>query len=77
MLDLQSMRSEYKRAELDEGSVDASPFVQFEKWFDDAVSAMSPEPNAMVLATASAQNIPNIRSYLLKILDEKGLVLFS
>ena len=77
MLDLQSMRSEYKRAELDEGSVDASPFVQFEKWFDDAVSAMSPEPNAMVLATASAQNIPNIRSVLLKIFDEKGFVFFT
>ncbi|MDD2789700.1 MAG: pyridoxamine 5'-phosphate oxidase [Sulfurimonas sp.] len=77
MLDLQSMRSEYKRAQLDEESVDANPFLQFEKWFGEALSAKSLEPNAMVLATASVDSMPNIRTVLLKIFDEKGFVFFT
>jgi pyridoxamine 5'-phosphate oxidase len=77
MLDLQSMRVEYKRAQLDEDSVERTPFLQFEKWFKEAQNAMSPEPNAMLLATSSANNIPNIRAVLLKIFDEKGFVFFT
>jgi len=77
MLDLQSMRIEYKRARLDEDSVECTPFLQFEKWFKEAKNAMSPEPNAMLLATSSADNIPNIRAVLLKIFDEKGFVFFT
>jgi pyridoxamine 5'-phosphate oxidase len=77
MLDLQSMRVEYKRAQLDEQSVERTPFLQFEKWFKEAQNAMSPEPNAMLLATSSADNIPNIRAVLLKIFDEKGFVFFT
>jgi len=77
MLDLQSMRIEYKRARLDEDSVECTPFLQFEKWFKEAQNAMSPEPNAMLLATSSADNIPNIRAVLLKIFDEKGFVFFT
>jgi pyridoxamine 5'-phosphate oxidase len=77
MLDLQSMRVEYKRARLDEDSVERTPFLQFEKWFKEAQNAMSPEPNAMLLATSSANNIPNIRAVLLKIFDEKGFVFFT
>lgn len=77
MLDLQDMRRDYKRAELDEASVDANPFVQFEKWFKDAQSAEISEPNAMVVATANAKGMPNIRAVLLKIFDERGFVFFT
>lgn len=71
------MRREYKRSELDEHSVDANPFVQFEKWFSDAQNAQILEPNTMLLATSGAQNIPNIRAVLLKIFDERGFVFFT
>lgn len=71
------MRREYKRSELDEHSVDANPFVQFEKWFSDAQNAEILEPNTMLLATCGAQNIPNIRAVLLKIFDERGFVFFT
>ncbi len=77
MLNLQDMRREYKQSELDESSVDASPFVEFEKWFKEAQNAQILEPNTMLLATSSAQNIPNIRAVLLKIFDEKGFVFFT
>ena len=71
------MRREYKQNELDEHSVDANPFVQFEKWFSDAQNAQVLEPNSMLLATSGARNIPNIRAVLLKIFDERGFVFFT
>ena len=77
MLDLQDMRRDYKRSELDESSVNPSPFVQFEQWFDEVRRAELPEPNAMLLATANAQGMPNIRAVLLKIFDERGFVFFT
>lgn len=77
MLNLQDMRREYKQSELDESSVDESPFVEFEKWFKEAQNAQILEPNTMLLATSNVQNIPNIRAVLLKIFDEKGFVFFT
>jgi pyridoxamine 5'-phosphate oxidase len=77
MLDLQSMRREYRQAELDEAHVAPDPFVQFEQWFSEAQRAEVSEPNAMLLATASAEGIPNIRAVLLKIFDERGFVFFT
>ncbi len=77
MLHLQDMRREYKKSELDEKSVDETPFTQFQKWFQEALNAEILEPNAMILATSSADNIPNIRAVLLKIFDEKGFVFFT
>jgi pyridoxine/pyridoxamine 5'-phosphate oxidase len=48
------LRVERKRAVLDERDVDPDPFRQFARWFDEAVAAQVPEPNAMTLATADA-----------------------
>lgn len=67
MLDLQDMRRDYQQSELDETSVEKNPFLQFEKWFDEAHKSELLEPNSMVLATSSANNIPNFRAVLLKI----------
>ena len=77
MLDLQSMRREYRRAGLDENSVAGDPFAQFEQWFAEAQRAEVPEPNAMLLATAGADNFPDIRAVLLKIFDSRGFVFFT
>lgn len=77
MLDLQSMRREYRRAELDETHVHSNPFVQFERWFDEARRAEVPEPNTMLLATAGTDNFPDIRAVLLKIFDARGFVFFT
>ena len=77
MLDLQSMRREYCRAELDESSVAKDPFSQFECWFAEAQKAEVPEPNSMVIATSGADNRPNIRAVLLKRFDERGFVFFT
>jgi len=77
MLDLQTMRREYRRAELDESSVAKDPLTQFEHWFSEAQKAEVPEPNSMILATAGADNAPDIRAVLLKRFDERGFVFFT
>jgi pyridoxamine 5'-phosphate oxidase len=48
---LEAIRSEYSKATLDVTNVATDPIVQFNKWFDEAVQAKVPEPNAMCLAT--------------------------
>jgi pyridoxamine 5'-phosphate oxidase len=46
-------------------------------WFDEAVAAALPEPNAIVVATADANARPAVRYVLLKGLDERGLVFYT
>ena len=55
--------------------LDALPMKQFTRWFDDAVAAGLPEPNAMVLATVG--NRPHARTVLLKGHDETGFTFYT
>jgi pyridoxamine 5'-phosphate oxidase len=71
------MRNEYMRASLDEDDVDADPFVQFQRWFDEAVRAELPTPNAMTLATVAADGAPGARIVLLKGADARGFVFYT
>jgi pyridoxamine 5'-phosphate oxidase len=57
--------------------VNLNPFIQFEKWFDEAIKAEMLEPNAMVLSTVSNENKPSSRVLLLKKLDDKGFIFFT
>lgn len=75
--DLAALRRSYERGVLVETDVDPDPFVQFRRWFDDAVGAGLLEPNAMVLATADRHGVPSARTVLLKGLDDRGFVLFT
>lgn len=75
--DLAKIRKEYSRHALDETEVDLSPFVQFERWFREAVQAEVSEPNAMALATATSVGTPSARMVLLKGFDERGFVFFT
>ena len=70
MLDLARVRQEYMRDGLDEKDVLADPLAQFARWFDDAQKADLIMPNAMSLATVSADGKPSSRVVLLKGVDE-------
>ena len=59
---------------LSEASADPDPFVQFEGWMRDAIDAGLPLPNAMTLATVSAQGTPDARAVLLKGVEGGGFV---
>lgn len=71
------LRTEYKRETLDEGAVERDPFAQFARWFDEAVGASLPEPNAMTLATVGPEGRPSARIVLLKGVDAQGFVFFT
>src|SRR5437762_13050868 len=71
------LRVEYQRASLDERDVDRDPFRQFARWFEEAVAARVPEPNAMTLATVSAAGRPTARIVLLKELGARGLCFYT
>lgn len=71
------LRRSYTLRELHEAEVDPNPFCQFQLWFDQALSAEIPEPNAMTLATATREGIPSARIVLLKGFDERGFIFYT
>lgn len=71
------LRRNYTLQGLSEADVDPNPFQQFQRWFDQAISAELPEPNAMTLATANATGIPSARIVLLKGFDPAGFVFYT
>ncbi len=76
-MDLHDLRQEYTRQGLDLPELDPDPVVQFEKWFKQAGDAGLIEPNAMSLATASADGMPLVRTVLLKAFDRDGFVFYT
>ena len=76
-MDIASIREEYARASLDEKDAAPDPFAQFTQWFDAALKADIPLPNAMTLATVSKTGEPSARIVLLKECDNQGFVFFT
>jgi len=61
---------------MDPGDLDDDPIAQVVRWVEDARLAGDPMPEAMCLATASADGTPSARFVLARGLDE-GLVFFT
>ncbi len=76
-MDIASLRKSYERAELDETASAAQPLEQFALWFEQALAAQLPEPNAMTLATVGADGRPSTRVVLIKGFDERGIVWYT
>ncbi len=72
-----ALRTEYTKAGLTENDAQADPIAQFRAWFDQAIAAEVPEPNAMTLATATPDGEPSARIVLLKGFDDRGFVFFT
>jgi pyridoxamine 5'-phosphate oxidase len=62
---------------LREQDAKADPFSQFAGWFAGAETAGERMPEAVALATASADAVPSVRMVLVKSFDEDGFVFFS
>ena len=71
------LRREYTFQGLSEMDVHPNPFEQFKTWFDQAVAAQLPEPNAMTIATVTSDGKPSARIVLLKDYDERGFVFYT
>ncbi|HEX4842875.1 MAG TPA: pyridoxamine 5'-phosphate oxidase [Limnobacter sp.] len=77
MTSIADLRKDYTQASLDEADAPTNPFAFFNMWFDQALKAELPEPNAMTLATVNAEGRPAARIVLIKGLDDRGFVFFT
>jgi pyridoxamine 5'-phosphate oxidase len=71
------IRKDYKLQTFSEKEALVDPFAQFGKWWKEALDAGVDEVNAMTLATASADGMPDARIVLLKGFDDKGFTFFT
>jgi pyridoxamine 5'-phosphate oxidase len=76
-MNIADLRQEYMRSGLSEAQVDADPVRQFERWFEDALRARLPLPNAMTLASVTAEGRPSARIVLLKGIEGGGFVFYT
>src|SRR6266542_124741 len=53
------------------------PLRLFADWFQDAKRAEPADPDAMAVATAGTDGLPNVRMVLLKGFDERGFVFYT
>ena len=77
MNSLEELRIDYTKGALDISDLEADPFKQFDKWFQQARECEIEEPNAMCLATVDADGQPFTRTVLLKGFSNKGLVFYT
>jgi len=74
---LAELRREYKKNTLDERSLEPDPLRQFERWFNEATTVVSGEPNAMALATVGKDGAPSLRMVLLKGYGSEGFCFYT
>ncbi|NHA67954.1 pyridoxamine 5'-phosphate oxidase [Phycicoccus flavus] len=70
-------RVDYTGEGISESDLLDTPYAQIRLWVDEAVTRADaqddvPEPYALSVATADAQGRPNVRTVLMRFLDERG-----
>jgi pyridoxamine 5'-phosphate oxidase len=76
-MDLGDLRRDYRQGELHEADLLDDPVALFARWFAEAEDAAVDEPNAMTLATATADGRPSARVVLLKGVVDGAFVFFT
>ena len=74
------MRINYDKDQLNEVDLANTPLAQFTKWLSEAVAVGKDEliePNAMVIAVRSQDDVISTRSVLLKGIDARGLTFYT
>lgn len=76
-MSIRDRRVQYETSGIDIGDLDASPIAQWHAWYDDAVEAGVPEPNAMVVSTVGVDDdgavLPDSRMVLARGVDTDGI----
>ena len=68
-ISLADLRENYTKGGLLKQDLQSSPFKQFQRWLEEALSAEVLEPNAMTLSTIDDRGRPCSRIVLLKNID--------
>ncbi len=76
-MSIADLRKDYKRASLSETDTVADPIIQFQQWFNEALTSEVPEANAMSLSTVGEDGRPSSRTVLIKEINDKGFTWFT
>lgn len=76
-VDVANLRKNYTSGGLNEVDLLENPVDLFKKWLREAVHSEVPEPNAMSLATVSADGSPSARIVLLKGIGEQSIQFYT
>ena len=74
---ISDLRKEYALNGLDKADVLPNPIAQFRVWFEAALGAGVPEPNAMHVSTVTADGRPDGRIVLIKDVSDAGFVFYT
>lgn len=74
---ISELRNEYTLNGLDIADVLPDPVAQFRVWFDAALQAKVPEPNAMHVSTVTNEGRPDGRIVLLKDISDDGFTFYT
>ncbi|WP_200235216.1 pyridoxamine 5'-phosphate oxidase [Thiohalocapsa halophila] len=77
VVDPAALREQFMAEGLDRDALAADPVDQFQRWYQQAIDARLPEPNALSLATVDPDGQPSLRTVLLKLYDADGFVFFT
>lgn len=77
MSSIRDLRNHYAQSSLLEQEAPSNPMELFSTWWEAALKAQVPEPNAMTLATVSTLGLPSARVVLLKGITEEGFEFFT
>lgn len=76
-MDFTDQRISYEKGTLNENSLPNSPFELLEYWINEAIEQKVPEPYAMSLATCGNDNLPSVRTVLMRELTESGIIFYT
>jgi pyridoxamine 5'-phosphate oxidase len=74
---IESIRDEYKFAELNETNISENPFTQFDCWLNEVLNSKLSHSTAMAVTSFGTAGFPESRIVLLKSFDENGFVFFT
>lgn len=74
---ISDLRKEYTLNGLDKADVLPDPIAQFRVWFEAALGAGVPEPNAMHVSTVTTDGRPDGRIVLIKDISDAGFVFYT
>jgi pyridoxamine 5'-phosphate oxidase len=74
---IEQLRKDYSAHTLEMEEVSPNPVEQFQVWFEEALNAEVPEPNAMTLSTATTNGVPSARIVLLKGVTDGSFLFYT
>lgn len=77
VLELKNIRREYSSRQLGRSDVPNDPMELFGQWLREAVELRVNEPTAMLVATATPDGRPSMRTVLLKEVESNRLIFYS